>query len=205
MNPEIGKLRMAYERRKGRLEQIESSTKVNEKKLKELEAALEATLKAQEIIHEVAHMTQDKLKFHISDLVSLALSSVFPYPYTFEVDFVSRRNRIEMDVYFKKNGVLMDPMAAAGGGAVDLGSLSLRPSIYSLIDRNRKPRPILFLDEPLKWLKGSDLPKKGSEMIRQFYTRLGIQVIMVSHDPELIDNADKVITVELKGEVSKLR
>ncbi|NIU00181.1 MAG: hypothetical protein GWN01_04340, partial [Nitrosopumilaceae archaeon] len=52
------------------------------------------------------------------------------------------------------------------------------------------------MDEPLKWLKGGDLPIKGSHMIKEISKKLGIQIIMISHSPELIEGADRVFEVK---------
>jgi DNA repair exonuclease SbcCD ATPase subunit len=88
----------------------------------------------------------------------------------------------------------LPPEDHVGGGVIDLLGLSLRFSIWSIMAR--RTAPIFFLDEPLKWLKGGGMPEKGQELISQISKQLGVQVIMVSHAPELIAGADHTVVVE---------
>ena len=181
-------IRRALERKKGKKQQIEKNIAKAEKQLAKVRRSLEANELAQPIIHEVAKITQKELQGHISDLVTYGLTGILVPPPTFELDLVTRRIR-EKDKQ-------TDPMGSSGGGAVDITSLTLRLAMKTLQEQGT--RPILILDEPLKWLKGADLPLKGAELIKQFSSQLKIQVIMASHDPELIDCADQVISVTHK-------
>lgn len=190
------RLRAELEQRKGRKVQIEKDLAKAQKKKRKTELSLKMNEAAQIIIHEIAKKTQDKLQIHISDLVSFGLASVFTPAPLFEVDFVSRRGKIEADMFFlDDNANRIDPMASSGGGAVDIASLSLRLSLSSL--ERPATRPIMILDEPLKFLKGDRLPIKGARMIKEFSKQLNQQIIMVSHDPELVEQADNIINVSL--------
>lgn len=190
---DLEKLRQIIERRKGRLQQIKRELTIKRRKKAELEESLNANLQAQAVIHIVAKETQDELRYNISDVVSYGLSSVFSPAPQFEIEFISRRNKIEADMFLVIDGERIDPVASSGGGSVDITSMTLRLSLGSMM--KPKPRPIIVLDEPLKWLKGNDLPVKGAQMIKEFSRQLGYQVIMVSHDPELVDSADHVIEI----------
>ena len=198
----LRQIRTFYERKKGSLDQIHLDLSRNRKKLISLETNLENSTKAQEVIHIVAKTTQEELQYHLSDIVSLAMSGVFPDPYSLIVDFISRRGKVEVDMDFEKGGHLCDPLSSSGGGAVDIAALALRFSSWAL--RHPRTRPIIILDEPMKWLKGGELPVRGAEMIREISQKLGLQIIMVSHDPELIDGADKIINVSLKKGISRI-
>lgn len=186
----------------GRQTHLQKSIDRNETRLQRLEKDLEDSKKAQEVINIVAKATQEELQYHLSDLVSLAMSGIFPDPYGLKVEFTPRRGKVEADMNFEKNGNLVDPLSATGGGTVDVGGLSLRFSCWAI--GSPRTRPVLILDEPLKWLKGNDLPMKGSQMIQEISKKLGLQIIMVSHDPELIEGADKIISVSIKNGVSRI-
>ena len=202
MNQQISRLRASYEQKRGKAEQIETYIKQKTQRKRRLQRSLRLNEKAQVIVQEVTKITQDQLKYHLSDLCTLAMSSVFPEPYEIVIDFVSKRGKVEAEIWFQKDGYLINPFSATGGGAIDIAALSLRFSCWTL--QKPKTRPILLLDEPLKFLKGSDLPIKGAEMIHQISEKLGLQIIMVSHDPELIECADKVITVKMKNGISEV-
>lgn len=204
MNNRITNLRTQLDRKKWKKELIESDIKQDKIKLKKLNLELERSEKAKEIIHIVAKKTQEKLEIKLSTLVSLAMHSIFPNPYNLKTEFISRRGKIEADLYFEKNDTLYNPMRSVGGGAVDIASLSLRFSSW-VLQTYPKTRSIMFLDEPLKWLKGKGLPEKGAEVIKEISKKLGIQIIMISHDPELIDSADNLIETYINNGITKIK
>jgi DNA repair ATPase RecN len=160
------------------------------------ETLLENCQKARAIVQTVAEQTQKKIEFHISNLVSMALASVFPSPYEFVLRFVQRRNKTEADLIFMKNGNEGDPVDISGGGALDVASFALRVAIWSI----KPSRNTLLLDEPGKFIS-RDLQNKFSDMIKHLSTKLGLQFIVVSHVPEITESADKVFEIiNNKGE-----
>lgn len=151
--------------------------------------------RAQIIIQEVALETQENLRFRISSLISLAISSVFGEDAPkFDIQFEHKNNRVVAQLFLvdgEENQY--DPLDDCGGGLADVCAFALQICFWSL--QTPQSRNTLILDEPLKWLKGGDLPIKGAEMIKQLSTKLGLQIIMVSHSEELIDTADRVFEV----------
>lgn len=184
------------ERKKGRRDQILKNLEICEQDLKKWRRQAMYGEEAQLIIQTVAQQTQEQLNYHISELVTLALASVFEDPYEFKPEFVQRRGRTECDLWFVRDGVRIDPMSASGGGAVDVAAFALQVAMWSL--RRPHTRNVLILDEPLKWLKGGDLPEKGALMIKEISNRLNLQIIMVSHIPDQIEGSDRIINVKLK-------
>jgi DNA repair exonuclease SbcCD ATPase subunit len=161
---------------------------------------LDNTLKARQIVQDVAEEIQKTIEFQISNLVSTALSSVFPDPYTFKLSFVQRRNKTECDLLFVKNGEECDPFSASGGGAIDIANFALRIAIWSI----KKTQNVFILDEPFRFVS-VDLQEKCSQMMKEISEKLGIQIIMVSHLPNIIGSADQIFQVEnIKG-ISKVK
>lgn len=155
---------------------------------------------AQRVIQYVATTTQEQLKFHIENLVSLALASVFGEDaYEFEIGMEIRRGQTEADLYFVRNGEKVNPISASGGGAVDVASFALRVSLWSL--QQKKTRPIFILDEPMKNISAT-YQEKASEMLKSVSDKLGLQIIMVTHNESLTDASDKIIKVGIKRGVS---
>lgn len=194
---EIKQIRSFLERSKGARQNLETSLVRNKKRLKLAQVSLENSQKGSEIIHIVAKNTQEELEYHLSDIVTMAVQGVFQDNTSLDASFVSRRGKIEVDLNFKDGNHIIDPMNDDGGGLIDVGALSTRFSCWAI--RREKTRPLFLLDEPLKWLKGSDLPARGADMIKLISEKLGLQIIMVSHDPELIEGADKVIRVSRRN------
>ncbi len=155
--------------------------------------------KARAMVQFVANKLQKGLEERIVNIVNLALSSVFDDPYEFKVVFVTRRNQTECDMFFVKNGNECEPMEASGGGPLDIASLALRMAIWSI----KKTRALHILDEPAKFLS-RDMQDKASDMLHLLSEELGIQLIIVSHIPEMITAADRVFEVKQTGGVSAI-
>ncbi len=154
--------------------------------------SLNFALQGRSIVQIVAEKTQQKLEWHISNLVTTALASVFPDPYDFALRFVQRRNKTEADLIFSKNGNESDDLLnTAGGGVVDVAGFALRIALWSI----RKNRAVIIMDEPMRFLS-ADLQQKASNMLKEISSKLGIQIIMVSHLPGMIASADKIIEVK---------
>lgn len=159
---------------------------------------------AQTIMQLVAQATQEELKYHISELVTLALTAVFDENIEFEVDFQQRRNQTEADLWFLREGEREHPLNASGGGLVDVAAFALRVSLWSL----QKPRcrPILILDEPFQHVKGEAANIRAIQMVKEVSNRMKLQVIMVSDErvplEEIEAGADRVFKIGLRKGVS---
>ena len=196
----VDQLKKFYENKKGAYEKTLSDVKSCKRQCRKLKRSQLNLHSAREFVLQKAKQTQEALEYQISDLVTFAMSLVFEDPYKLVLEFTERRGSTEADIYFERDGSKVDPVSSSGGGAVDIASFALRLSFWALqVPRSRNT---MILDEPLKWLKGGELPHKGSEMIKSISEKLDLQIIMVSHQPELIDSADNFIEVKKKKGVS---
>jgi DNA repair exonuclease SbcCD ATPase subunit len=91
-------------------------------------------------------------------------------------------------------------MNSTGGGVCDILSFALRIALL-IISKNQK---ILIMDEPFKFIS-KDVKESAVEIIKRMSSDLGIQIICITHDVELIECADKIFTVTQKGGVSDVR
>ena len=189
----VQQARLAVERAMGQREAMQADLDAEKARLAKEEASAHASVSARVLLQEAARITQEKLQWRISKLVTLAQESVFENPYETKMVFESKFGRTHVDLFFERNGQRVDPLEASGGGAVDVAAFGLQMSLWTL--KTPKLRPVFVLDEPLKWLKGGSLPEKGAEMIREIAHRLGVQIIMVSHIPDQIAHADRVFRV----------
>jgi len=151
------------------------------------------------LIQKAAQLTQERLSVHISDLVSLALRSVFEDPYEFQATFENRRNTMECDLMFVKDGNEYKPLDSCGYGAADVASFALRIAYWSL----GETRPVLIWDEPFRQL---DKKKQAmaAEMVAKLSKELGLQIIIITHSEELAECADKVFHVSIENGISKV-
>jgi len=189
----VSDIRSAFDRKLGQLQQLERELKEEKGRLKAAERDVEFSEKARAIIQRVAKETQQSLEYHVGELVSLALFGIFPDPYKFVVEFVERRNKTECDLWFERGGEYVHPFDASGGGAVDVASFALRSSIWGL----GKSRNVLGLDEPFRFLS-RELQPRATEMLQEISHRLGLQIIMITHSPDLIEGADRVFKTSLR-------
>ena len=199
---QIKNLRQQVERQQGKRTLVEDSIKRlrTEAKLKGRE--LRQHEQAREVIRTVGIETQKQLQYHISDITSLALESVFNDPYKLEVEFVQRRNKTECDIHFVRDGQRVDPLTASGGGAVDVAAFALRIASWSM--ETPKSRNLIILDEPMRFVS-HHYQEKASMMIKEVSKKLGLQFIIITHEPVLAAHADKVFETEIKNGVTNIK
>ena len=155
--------------------------------------------KAQALVQEVAQETQEELRYKLADLVTLALQSVFPEPYRFVVRFTQKRGRTEAEMLVEREGMEIDPYEASGGGVVDVIAFALRLCLWRL--KAKRTRATMILDEPFRFVS-RDLQEGVGKMVAKISRELELQLIIVSHEEELISNADKVFRVTIRDGVS---
>lgn len=188
-------LRRKLDKLKGSRDTVESNISRTETELKEAQRNLKYHEQAREIIKKVGLKTQQQLQYHISDIASLALDGIFDDPYELKVSFEERRNKTECDLLFVRDGAELDPISASGGGAVDVASFALRIASWSMEVPHY--RNVIVLDEPFRFLS-VDLQDKASQMIKQLSEKLKLQFIIITHEDELTNYADKVFKTSIK-------
>ena len=185
-------LRQIVERKKGQRDKVISLLSVCKKEINRLKGEINFSEQAQAIIQKLSQETQRQLEWHISEIVTLALASTFDNPYIFKAEFVQRRGKTECDLFFERDGFKVDPVAEAGGGAVDVAAFALRVAMWSLV----KPRwrNILVFDEPFKNIndKTRRTQERIAEMVKVLSRKLKLQFIIVTMIPELEEMADRV-------------
>jgi len=185
---------------KGRRVFLERRLNELEQKKKSLSERLISIEEAQVFIQRIAKETQEQLRFHIEDIVQLALDAVFPGEYEFRVVFEIKRGKTEARLCFLKNDIEIDPLTSAGGGVSDVVSFALRLAVWSL----GRTRRLIILDEPFRFLS-KNLQARAGDILKKLSHKLKLQVIMVTHEEQMIDIADKKFSVKLErsGEYKK--
>jgi DNA repair exonuclease SbcCD ATPase subunit len=194
--------RNKLEQLKGKRDEVENTIKKLRKDIRENNRLLQNLTKAKEIIKLVGLETQKTLQFHISDIASLALESVFQDPYKLILEFVERRNKTECDILFERNGTTFDPLDSSGVGAVDVAAFALRIASWSMAVK--RTRNTIILDEPMRFLS-AEYQENASEMIKEISKKLGIQFIIITHEPTYASYADRTFTVTIKNGVSQVK
>ena len=131
---------------------------------------------------------------------------------TFELVYQNASyDRIELDgdyelTIYQKNGQRLEPEQLSGGERA-LFNLSLRTAIYRLLAEGIEgtaPMPPLVLDEPTVFLDSGHVSQLVA-LIEQM-RELGVeQIVVVSHDEELIGAADDLVHVEKDATTNRSR
>jgi DNA repair exonuclease SbcCD ATPase subunit len=145
----------------------------------------------QRLVQETAQEVQEELRFHIQDLVQHALDSIFPGVYMFRVEFTVSRGRTDARLLLEKGGNVMDDiMDCEGGTLVQIIAMALRIAVWTLAPTDN----VLIFDEPGNMVSAQYRPI-FAELLKGLSQRLGLQVILVSHDETYIAQADRTHTV----------
>ena len=198
----ITDIRRTLEQRKGQEQRLKQTLRTSKHNVRRLTRRGRHLGKALVVVQTVAQQTQEQLEYHVSEVVSLALAAVFDDPYQLKVDFVLKRGQTEAELSFVRREEKVHPLMAAGGGTVDVAAFALRVSLWSL--RQPHSRACLILDEPFKNINDPSrkLHQKAAAMVKMICDKLGIQIIMVTLLPELVDHADKVFDVTIQNGIS---
>ena len=191
---DINRVKQLFLQSKGMKKQIENNLIQNTTTLDNLNNRIKLLEQAQAFLQKVAQDTQSQLKFQIEDIVNLALETCFPNEYEFQLQFNIARGKTDAELVFlsQKTGRLIDPMNASGGGVVDLTAFALRIASYAL---EQGVDNVIILDEPFRFIS-RDLQARAGEILKSLSTKLGLQIVMVTHIGQMIDVADKVFEVK---------
>ena len=192
--PDINRVKQLFLQSKGMKKQVENNLIQNKTTLDNLNNRIKLLEQAQAFLQKVAQDTQSQLKFQIEDIVNLALETCFPNEYEFQLQFNIARGKTDAELVFlsQKTGRPIDPMNASGGGVVDLTAFALRIASYAL---EQGVDNVIILDEPFRFIS-RDLQARAGEILKSLSTKLGLQIVMVTHIGQMIDVADKVFEVK---------
>lgn len=186
----------------GRRSELELEGQREADKISKLRKQAKRIDKAAHIIDLVARATQLQVEELISSLVTESLSVVFPEPMEFRVRYETKRGRPFCSLAIVKHGEELDPMSMMGGSVVDVISFTLR--VVLLLLRGDRTRRLLVFDEPFRFVS-ADLRPQVSHMVHRLAHELGIQMIIITHEPTLASIADAVFSVTKADKVSSVQ
>lgn len=196
----ISQYRQMVDQKKAQRDLLEKQISEERARQSSLATDLENITKARALLQEAALMTQENLRVCITAIGTSALQAIFrdrEEPLYFHAAFETKRGKTECRLAVGEGANLSDPMDSHGGGVADVLSFALRASFWSL----KKIRPVLILDEPLKFLS-RDLIPLAADMVNMLSRKLGLQFLIVTHEPEFIHGADRVFRVTRSKGVS---
>ena len=171
------------------------------RKIRVLTLDVKALEKSRYILTEVGKMAQDRMRRKIESLVTLAIRNVFDRPLTFKLIFEEKRNHIEARPVILEGKEEFVPKEDLGGSIIVVISFALRIVLWHL--SSPRTRNVFILDEPFQFT--GVLIEKAGEMLQHLSKELGFQVIMISHDDELINVCDRVYRITHDGTESVVK
>ena len=82
---------------------------------------------------------------------------------------------------------------------MDVAAFALRIAAWSLGSTENT----LVIDEGFRFLS-RDLQPRAADILSEISKELGLQIIQVSHSPDIIEKSDRIFTVALVKDVSKV-
>ena len=187
----INQLKSIVEKNTFLKDSLENKREKIQQDIKKINDDSKILLELKEFLLIVSANYRDQLCKLFTSLVTEALSSIFEKDIRFQIKLYSYRNEPAIDVSVIENNLEIDPQKSCGGGLNDIISFVIKIIFIHL----KKSSKIIILDEPLKFLS-RDYIEQSSNFIRDISKRLNIQIILVSHKPDLEISCDKLINIE---------
>lgn len=174
----------------------------SKRQIKKLNKKFKDHEKARIVITEIARVTQNEIKERIEKLVTLSIKSVFDdRDFSFKMRFERKNNRLYAIPIVMEHGEEYDPEEDMGGGLIDIISLSSEIVLWHMEDPRK--RNIIIIDEPFRFT--GELVTKAGYMLKYISEKLDLQILMISHEDELINFCDRVYKVQRKGLISSVK
>lgn len=180
---------------------LQNERRAKKKTLRYIRRDLIAHEKARILLTEVGKLAQQEIREKIESLLTLAIKTVFDRPLEFKLIFEEKRNHIEARPVVLEGENEYVPKDDMGGGILDIISFAFRLVLWQI--SNPRSRNIFILDEPFKFT--GVLIERAGEMLKYLSKELNFQVLMVSHDDELIGICDRVYRINHNGKESVVK
>jgi DNA repair exonuclease SbcCD ATPase subunit len=191
-----------YRELKTTLELLTKEKKFKEREIKILTDQQEKHVKARYVLTEVSRNTQQRFKDRVETLITLAIQSVFERPFKFKLNMEMARNKFSCFPVVEEEGNEYIPSEEMGGGILDIISFAFRIVLWSL--KSPRSRSLFILDEPMKFVGKDELLQRAVMMIKEISERMGLQFVIVTHEPQIAEIADKAYGIIHNGEHSVL-
>ncbi|MFB6196951.1 MAG: chromosome segregation protein, partial [Halobacteriaceae archaeon] len=176
------------------LEQLQSKQEAVKEDIERLEGLREDV----ETLESTYGQLRSELRQRNVDALEQLLNDTFELVYGNDsYSRIDLSNEYELTVY-QKDGQKLDPDQLSGGERA-LFNLSLRCAIYRLLAEGVEgtaPMPPLVLDEPTVFLDAGHVSRLVN-LVETMRVEVGVeQILVVSHDEELVAAAEDIIHVE---------
>ena len=181
---------------KGEYNTLKDQQEKSESLITQLKEDEETYAKAVELLTLVQKVTRDKIKEGFETIVTHALNYIFESDkYAFELVFGRRGNLQELDftVLTPDKDEATNPLHTDAGGVLNIMSLALRIVLMEVAVP--KINGFIISDESFANLS-EDRIEKASQFLKEINQKFKRQIIAISHQENLLNNADKLIEIK---------
>jgi len=186
----------------GKKEMLEKEKYEINNKIKETDILENVYCESSEVLQQTSNIMKTKTIEKIEILATKGISDVLNEDnLKFVIKYDAKRNAISADyeIYDKITEEYYDIINSFGGGMIDIISIVIK--IIFLYKFNVSK--ILILDEAGKWIS-NDKQQNFGRFLKIMSKELDIQIILISHKEQVIEEADRVFRVKKINDESKV-
>lgn len=156
------------------------------------------------LLNSIGETKQAQAQAQIESLVTAGLQAIFEPNLSFHIVQKQSKNAVQVEFVIRSRvedpsmpegfrDVDTDAVDSRGGGLVSVVGFLLR-LVVAMISRAMQPsqaNTFLVIDESFAMVSREYLDRVG-DFLRQIVDKTGMQILMVTHQPELAEAADKV-------------
>ncbi len=189
----VRRVRRNIDRLSGEARLVATQGKQAQQEIAELEAQIELHERVSAVLSSIGEERQTTAQTRVEDLVTHGLQTVFGSELSFHIVQTRRGKAVTAEFLVRTtlaDGKVIDTdvMSARGGGLAAVVGFLLR--LVVLLLSKQRQETVLILDEPFTHLSKEYVPLMA-EFLRELADKTGIQILLVSHQDELTEVADK--------------
>lgn len=196
--------RRTLDQRQGEARAILTRGKEIQAEVAELTELVEDLDKVTILLNSIGEDRQQKAQQTIEELVTRGLQTIFDETLSFHIVQTTRGKSVTVEFVVRTtlNGRAIETpvMDARGGGLAATIGFLLR-LVVLLLTRGQRQDTLMILDETFAHVSAEYLPAV-SAFVREVVDKTGVQIIMVSHQEELTENADALYRFHMEDGVT---
>lgn len=192
--------RRTLDQRQGEARAILTRGKEIQAEVAELTELVEDLDKVTLLLNSIGEDRQQKAQQTIEELVTRGLQTIFDETLSFHIVQTTRGKSVTVEFVVRTtlNGRAIETpvMDARGGGLAATIGFLLR-LVVLLLTRGQRQDTLMILDETFAHVSAEYLPAVSS-FVREVVDKTGVQIIIVTHQEELVEGADRVYRFTMK-------
>lgn len=144
-------------------------------------------------VKKIAQDAQNEFKTEVDTAVTMAVKTIFEENFFFDLDIKTGGSGLQCypKIWEHVDGVDVEyvPKDEMGGSIIDPIGFTLRVTLQAF---DPEPtRPTFILDEPMKHVGKGELLERAGRLLREISHGMKRQLIIITHEPELAEIADR--------------